>query len=50
MEYGGPEGAMVFFSLYAGKGNCFETLDQDMNVLEASTVAEMAAVPTLGAR
>lgn len=50
MEYGGPDGAVVFFSLYAGKGNCFETLDRDMNVLDASTVAEMAAVPTLGTR
>ena len=50
MERGGPEGATVFFSLYAGKGNCFETLDKDMNVLEASTVAEMAATPTLGER
>ena len=50
MERGGPEGAVVFFSLYAGKGNCFEILDKDMNVLEASTVAEMAAVPTLGTR
>ena len=50
MEYGGPEGATVFFSLYAGQGPCFETLDKDMNVLEASTVAEMAAQPTLGER
>ena len=50
MEYGGPEGATVFFSLYAGQGHCFETLDKDMNVLEASTVAEMAAEPTLGER
>ncbi|MEM9177347.1 MAG: hypothetical protein AAGC67_19200 [Myxococcota bacterium] len=50
MEYGGPEGATVFFSLYAGQGPCFETLDRDMNILEASTVAEMAATPTLGER
>ena len=50
MERGGPEGALVFFSLYAGDGPVFETLDRDMNVLDAATVREMAASPTLGAR
>ena len=48
MERGGPEGALVFFSLYAGDGPVFETLDKDMNVLQASTVAEMEATPSLG--
>ena len=48
MEFGGPDGALVFFSLYAGEGAVFETLDKDMNVLQASTVAEMTAAPSLG--
>ena len=48
MECGGPAGALVFFSLYAGEGPVFETLDKDMNVLQASTVAEMEAAPSLG--
>ena len=48
MEYGGPEGATVFFALYAGDGPVFETLDKDMNVLQASTVAEMSENPSLG--
>jgi hypothetical protein len=50
MEYGGPEGATVFFSLFAGDGPVFETLDKDMNILDASTVAEMAALASLAAR
>ncbi len=50
MEYGGPEGATVFFSLYAGDGPVFETLDKDMNVVDASGVAEMAALATLGGK
>ena len=50
MERGGPEGALVFFSLYAGDGPVFETLDKDMKVLDAATVAEMAATPTLGVK
>ena len=48
MERGGPDGALVFFSLYAGDGPVFETLDKDMNVLQASTVAEMEETPSLG--
>ena len=50
MERGGPEGAVVFFSLYAGKGVCFETLDKDMNILDSATVADMMETPTLGTR
>ncbi len=49
MEHGGPEGALVFFSLFAGDGPVFETLDKDMNVLDAATVADMVETPTLGA-
>ena len=43
MEKGGPEGATVFFALHAVDGTVFETLDKDMNVLDASTVAETAS-------
>ncbi len=49
MEYGGPDGAVVLFSLYAGDGTTFETLDDDMNVLATATVASMGESPTLGA-
>ena len=43
MEKGGPNGATVFFALHAIDGTVFETLDQEMNVLDASTVAETAS-------
>ena len=43
MEKGGPEGATVFFALHSVEGTVFETLDKDMNVLDASTVAETAS-------
>ena len=43
MEKGGPEGATVFFALHAVDGTVFETLDGEMNVLDASTVAETAS-------
>ncbi len=49
MEYGGPEGATVFFALQAGDGPVFETLDLDMNILNAATVADMAESATLDA-
>lgn len=43
MEKGGPNGATVFFALHSVEGTVFETLDRDMNVLDASTVAETAS-------
>jgi len=43
MEKGGPNGATVFFALHSVEGTVFETLDKDMNVLDASTVAETAS-------
>ena len=49
MERGGPDGALVFFSLQARDGKVFETLDREMNVLAASTVEEMSQSPSLGA-
>jgi len=43
MEFGGPEGATVFFALQApADGTVFEMLDRDMNLLSSSTVEEMA--------
>jgi hypothetical protein len=46
MQRDGPDGAVVF-SLRAGKGKCSKTRNKEMNVLEASGVAEMAWTPTL---
>jgi hypothetical protein len=43
MEKGGPEGATVFFAMHAVDGRVFETLDRNMKVLDASTVAEAAS-------
>ena len=43
MEKGGPNGATVFFALHSVEGTVFETLDKDMNVLDASTVAATAS-------
>lgn len=43
MEWGGPEGAIVFFALQAQEkdGPIFEMLDREMNVLSSANVAEM---------
>jgi hypothetical protein len=38
MEYGGPEGAVVFFSCQADNGHLFEVLDKDENVLAVATI------------
>lgn len=43
MEYGGPEGATVFFAIQSTDGRVFETLDREMNLLEVSTIEEMAS-------
>ena len=42
MEYGGPDGAIVFFAMQSRDGRVFEVLDRDMNVLITSTVESMA--------
>ena len=51
MEWGGPEGAVVFFSLQAQAkdGPIFEILDRDMNVVSAANVAEMVEALGLAA-
>ena len=46
MEKGGPNGATVFFALHSVEGTVFETLDKDMKVLDASTVAATATTST----
>ena len=38
MERGGPEGALVFFSLFTADGSLAETLSQDGRVLSTSTI------------
>jgi hypothetical protein len=41
MEYAGPEGSVLFFSMYAPDGNLFEVLDQDNNVLAVATIENL---------
>lgn len=38
MEYGGPEGTVVFFSCQADNGRLFEVLDTEENVLAVATI------------
>ncbi len=38
MEYAGPEGSLVFFSMQAADGRLFEVLDKDENVLSVATI------------
>lgn len=40
MEYGGPEGALVFFRCMAVDGKLFDVLDKDGNVLNTATVED----------
>ncbi len=42
MEHGGPEGALVFFSMHSQDGHIFDLLDDDGNILVGSTVENMA--------
>lgn len=41
MEYGGPEGAVVLFSIQAADGRLFEVLDKDQNVLAVATIESL---------
>ncbi len=41
MEYGGPQGAVVLFSMQADDGRLFEILGRDMSVLGTVTVADL---------
>jgi hypothetical protein len=38
MEYAGPAGSLVFFSMRSPDGRLFEILDKDENVLGIATV------------
>ena len=38
MEYGGPEGSVLLFSMHAPDGNLFEILDKDENILTIATI------------
>ena len=40
MEYGGPEGSLVYFSCKAVDGALFDVVDQDGTVLKTATVAD----------
>ena len=40
MEYGGPEGAIVFFALQDPEGRLFDLLDKDHNVIGTTTIEE----------
>ena len=40
MEYGGPEGAIVFFALQEAEGRLFDLLDKAHNVIGTTTIEE----------
>lgn len=42
MEYGGPEGAVVFFAMQTSDGRLFDVLDRKGNVLRAVTLDDFA--------
>jgi hypothetical protein len=43
MEYAGPEGTLVFFSMAAADGRLFEVLDRDHNILTVTTIDDIVA-------
>jgi len=43
MEYAGPEGSLVFFSMQSTDGRLFEILDKDENVLGIATIEGLVA-------
>jgi len=43
MEYGGPEGTLVYFSCQAVDGALFDVMDRDGRVLKTATVEEFAS-------
>jgi hypothetical protein len=40
MEYAGPEGCVMLFSMQADDGRLFEVLDKDLNVLGTATIED----------
>jgi len=43
MEYGGPKGSVLFFSMHTPDGNLFEILDQNDNVLGVATIENLVS-------
>ncbi len=43
MEYAGPQGTLVFFSMNASDGRLFEILDRDNNILTVTTIEDIVA-------
>lgn len=43
MEYAGPQGSVVFFSMQTEDGRLFEILDKDENVLAVATLEDFVA-------
>lgn len=43
MEYAGPAGSLVFFSMTAPDGRVFEVLDKDRNLLNTVTIDDMVS-------
>lgn len=43
MEYAGPEGSTVFFSMQCKDDRIFEVLDKDQNVLTVVTMEDFVA-------
>ena len=43
MEYAGPQGSVVFFSMQTDDGRLFEILDKDENVLAVATLDDFVA-------
>jgi len=43
MEYAGPAGTLVLFSMYAPDGRLFEILDRDNQVLTVTTIDDVVA-------
>jgi len=41
MERGGPEGSLVLFSMFEPRGQMFEILDDDQNVIAVSTIESL---------
>ncbi len=43
MEYAGPQGSVVFFSMQADDGRLFEILDKHENILAVATIEDLVA-------
>ena len=50
MEYGGPDGSLVYFSCHAEQGKLFDVLDADGNVLNTATVDDFTGGKIKGAK